>query len=247
MSDLKYSTCLWTGEQFRYFIANNLGPIFKKHGLDTEIWLGTINGPWTDYHPSLTTDYDQYANYVRSDSEALQYISSVSYQWDGKYVLQQTAESYSELRFMQSENECGDGTNTWEYAHYVFNLLRHYLNKGVSSYIYWNMVLEPKGRSSLGWTQNSMITVDPSTRSYTLNPEFYTMKHFSHYVQPGAFRLGTQGSFKGNSVAFRNPDNSKVVIVGNNMPKSRLFALKDGEYCWNAELAPHSFHTFVIK
>ncbi|GAA3331220.1 hypothetical protein GCM10020331_086910 [Ectobacillus funiculus] len=51
------------------------------------------------------------------------------------------------------KNECGDGKNTWEYAQYVHSLFRHYFVNGVNSYVYWNMVLEPKGPSTWGWEQ----------------------------------------------------------------------------------------------
>lgn len=45
IADQKFPSCMWTGEQLREFIADYLGPAFDKHGLDTEIWLGTINAP----------------------------------------------------------------------------------------------------------------------------------------------------------------------------------------------------------
>lgn len=40
------------------------------------------------------------------------------------------------------------------------------------------------------------------------------MKQFSHFVQPGARRIETSGRYD-NLLAFRNPDNSIVVIAAN--------------------------------
>ena len=245
MSDQKFPSCVWTGEQFREFIADYLGPLFAANDVATEIWLGTLNGPETD-HRSLWTGYDQYANLVLSDPRAKQYIKGVSYQWAGKYAIQQTYASYPELRYMQSENECGDGANTWEYARYIFNLFRHYLSNGVNSYIYWNMVLEPGGNSTWGWRQNALITIDPQQQRVTYNPEFYVMKHYSHFVERGAVRLGTQGHLTGNAVAFQNPDGTRVVVVGNPLPHARTVTVTSGGHSFTAELQPFSFNTFTV-
>jgi glucosylceramidase len=246
MSDQKFPSCVWKGEQFREFIAEYLGPLFEKNNLDTEIWLGTLNGPEVD-HRFLHTGYDQYANLVLFDDKARKYVKGVSYQWAGKYAVQQTHESWPELRLMQSENECGDGTNNWAYAHYVFNLFRHYLSNGVNSYIYWNMILEPSGRSTWGWTQNSMITINPETKEVIYNPEFYGMKHFSHFIQPGAVRLKTRGHWNGNSVVFQNPDGEIVIVVGNNMPKPRMFTFRGAGREVTVEVQPFTFNTLTLQ
>lgn len=45
------------------------------------------------------------------------------------------------------------------------------------------------------------------------NPEYYVMRHFSHYVRPGAKVLGTTGHFNSMAIAFRNPDGTVVVVA----------------------------------
>src|SRR5579859_6029558 len=101
------------------------------------------------------------------------YVSGVGYQWAGKSAVQRTYQSWPDLQLMQTENECGDGTTTWAYAHSVFTRMHPYLSNGVNSYMYWNMVLPPGGRSTWGWPQNTMITIDPAHQTVTYNPEFY--------------------------------------------------------------------------
>lgn len=243
--DHKFPSCLWTGDQFREFIGDYLGPFFEKNGLETEIWLGTINAPELGSR-KLQSDYDHYANLVLSDKKAGKYVKGVSYQWEGKNVIQRTNESWPEIKLMQSENECGDGNNTWEYAHYVFGLFRHYLRNGVGSYIYWNMVLETGGTSTWGWNQNSLVSIDPNTKEVTFNPEFYVMKHFSHFIEPGAVRLGTKGHYTGNSIAFENPDGSIIIVVNNGMNKERSITLKGKDRKHTAKLKPYSINTFII-
>lgn len=247
-ADQKFPSCVWTGEQLREFIRDYLGPAFEKQGLDTEIWLGTINAPdpWQELIKKTTSDYDVFANTVLSDPEAYKYVKGVGYQWAGKYAIQRTSQSYPELRYMQTENECGDGNNTWDYAKYVFNLYQHYFNNGVNGYIYWNMVLEPKGRSTWGWEQNAMITIDSGANRAIFNPEYYVMKHFAHFVSPGSTRIGLKGPWTGNALAFEKPDGEKVVVIANPFADSRVLRLSTGASIQVFELEPGSFHTIVI-
>ena len=249
VADQKFPSCKWTGEQLQEFIRDYLGPAFETHNLDTEIWLGTINAPepWQELMTDTTSDFDVYAGLVLSDPKAYKYISGVGYQWAGKHAIQRTAESYPELRYLQTENECGNGKNTWEYAQYVSNLFRHYFVNGANGYVYWNAVLEPKGRSTWGWEQNSMITVDPETKSFQFNPEFYVVKHYSHYVKNGAVRLETKGHQTAHTLAFQNPDDSIVLIVNNPLKKERELVFEIQGKSYQFDLKPESFNTIVLK
>jgi glucosylceramidase len=246
VADQKFPSCVWSGEELQEFIRDYLGPAFEEHNLDTEIWLGTINGIVNELFQKSASDYDRMANVVLSDPEAKKYIKGVGYQWAGKYTIQQTVQSYPELRYMQTENECGDGENTWDYAQYVFNLFRHYFVNGANAYVYWNMVLEPFGLSTWGWKQNSMITVDPETRESIYNPEYYVMKHFSHFVDSHAVRIETTGAWTGNTVAFQNPDGSRVVVLANPFKNQRDLFLSNNNTTYRVTLEPDSFNTFIF-
>jgi glucosylceramidase len=235
-ADQKFPSCLWTGEQLREFIRDYLGPLFERSGVATEIWLGTIN----------SGAYDSYVHSVLSDPPARRFISGVGYQWAGKEAAQRTYESWPELGLMQTENECGDGQNTWEYAHYVFNLFRHYFSNGVRAYIYWNMVLPPEGQSTWGWKQNSLITVRPDTREVIFNPEFYVMKHFAHFVKPGAVRLGLKGPWTGNALAFKNPNGEIIIILNNPFSDNRRLSIQNGTTVAGFELKPYSINSILI-
>ncbi|MGO4696778.1 glycoside hydrolase family 30 beta sandwich domain-containing protein [Paenibacillus sp. 2TAB26] len=248
VADQKFPSCVWTGEQLREFIRDYLGPAFERHGLDTEIWLGTINAPeaWDEWLKKKATDFDAYANTVLSDPEAYKYVKGVGYQWAGKHALQRTVQSYPELRYMQTENECGDGENSWFYARYVFNLYHHYFTNGVNAYIYWNMMLEPKGRSTWGWEQNAMLTVDKEKQLAIRNPEYYVMKHFAHFTSPDDRRIGLKGPWSGNAIAFEKPDGTRIIVLTNPFNEKRELRLSIGSKHQLLELEPESFHTIVI-
>ncbi|OSA76948.1 glycosyl hydrolase [Clostridium botulinum] len=249
VADQKFPSCRWTGDQLRDFIKNYLGPAFEKHNIKSEIWLGTINAPepYVEWLEDYTQDFDVYAGLVLRDPKAYKYVKGVGYQWAGKNAIQRSVEAFPEKRFIQTENECGNGKNTWIYAEYVFNLFRHYIVNGVNGYMYWNAVLEPKGMSTWGWEQNSMITVNPETKEVMYNPEFYVMKHFSHFVQKGAKRLTTSGVDSVDTVAFKNPDESIIIVISNKNDDSRIANIEFTGEIFEVELEGHSFNTIVLE
>lgn len=253
VANQKFPSCMWTGEELRDFIRDYLGPTMKRAGLSTELWLGTINAPGCDYRRLIfdkwaTEDYDYFANTVLIDPNALQYITGVSYQWGGKIAIQRTYESWSpRIRLMQSENECGFGDNTWEYARYVWTMLKHYIGNGAESYLYWNLVLEPGGFSTWGDPQNAMVTVFPEKDTVVYNPDFYIMKHFSQAIQRGAVRLGTVGSFSGDSLAFKNPDGSLVLELFNPFQTNLTVAFEYADETYLFTLEPQSVNSIVLR
>lgn len=253
VANQKFPSCMWTGEELRVFIRDYLGPVLRQSSPKTELWLGTINAPGCDYNRLIfdkwaTEDYDYFANVVLTDEEALQYITGVSYQWGGKIAIQRTFESWwPRIRLMQSENECGFGDNTWDYALYVWTMMKHYIGNGAESYLYWNPVLEPIGRSTWGDPQNAMVTVDPVTKQYTLNPDFYVMKSVSAVVQRGAFRLGMQGPWAADTLAFHNPDGSLALSVFNPFMEERALTLRHNSETLRFALEPRSVNSILIR
>ena len=237
-SDNNYPTCTWTGELMREFIAHYLGPAFEESGLKTEIWLGTINGTGT--LGGIGTRYDAYTHTVLDDPSAYRYIRGVMYQWEGKNALRQSVESYPELGYIQSENECGDGANSWEYANYVFELMRHYITGGVCAYVYWNLILPRGGVSTWGWKQNSMITTEGENARFEY--EYYIFRHSAAFVKCGARVLRLGGHMSGNSFGFCNPDGSRVIVVQNPFPYEKTVSF-GGAAC---ALAPQSVSTLVF-
>jgi glucosylceramidase len=67
-------------------------------------------------------------------------------------------------------------------------MLKHYIGNGAESYLYWNLVLEPDGRSSWGGPAERDGHNRPESGRYALNPDFYVMKSCSAVVRRGAVR-----------------------------------------------------------
>ena len=192
--------------------------------------------------------WDSEALKVFFDDGARKYIKGIAYQWAGQNCIARTHESWPEIELIQSESECGTGDNSWEYAEYIFHLINHYFRNGATAYTYWNMILDDQD-STWGWWQNSLFTITADTHEVRRNPEYYVMRHFSHFVRPGAKVLGTTGHFNSMAIAFRNPDGTVVVVAQNALDEERPFAFADpdaAERGFKVTLAPRSFNTFVL-
>lgn len=225
VSNQVFPSCVWSGELLAKFIGGYLGKALEGTGVD--IFFGTINGPETDGRWPHTRYYQYLGNAMR-DENARKYIKGVGYQWAGKLALSQTADDYPELELIQTESECGDGENTWTHMLYIFEMMRWYFREGASAYVYWNIALEGDSSSSWGWRQNSLVKVDGD--KYTFTPEFYLMKHFSHFVKRGAKYLTVKGEFASNCVAFENPDGKKFLVVANPCDYENTITIENKSY-----------------
>jgi len=225
-----FPSCIWTPSALATFIGDYLGPQFEKDKINAEIWLGTIERPHIDR-------IDTILNHMG----ARKHIKGIGFQWAGKGAIPEVYLKYPDLRLMQTETECGDGSNDWNAAEHTFELMKHYFNNGANAYMYWNIVLNEKGKSMWGWKQNSMITIDSVTKCVTYNPEFYLMKHFSYFIRPGAHRIETSDS---NCLAFKNSDNIIIVCHNPGVRTEKELIVYDTSF--SIELPEKSFNTFTI-
>jgi glucosylceramidase len=72
------------------------------------------------------------------------------------------------------------------------------------------------------------------------------MKHFSHYLLPGARLLETTGA-NDNLMAFVNPDRSIVLIVRNPDKSDKQIIFKVDNQVINPVLKADSFNTLIVR
>lgn len=244
-STQKFPSCIMTGAEIRDFIGRHLGPAFERAGLDTEIWLGTINGPETDADRKLWSGFNDYAFTVMEDPAASRFVRGISYQWAGKHAVWRTRLAYPQLPIIQSENECGDGRNSWDEAWYVADLLQHYLAQDAEAYVYWNPVLEPGGESSWGWKQDSLVTIDPATGTITRNPQWHIMRHYAGLIRKGHRCLVCRHAWAANAVAYAS-ESGTAVVVRNPLDTERCLRITQASFCWEARLPARSISTLQL-
>ncbi len=231
-----FPSCVWKPQDLGIFIADYLGPKFKSENIESEIWLGTVERPQIE----RVSDILEYKN-------TKDYVKGVGFQWAGKGVIEAVHAKYPEMELMQTETECGDGSNDWKAAEYTFNLMKHYFENGANSYMYWNMILDETGKSQWGWKQNSMISIDRTSKAITYNPEFYLMKHLSAFVKPGAVKLATTGDTDNAIVFYNEAENEVVVLAYNNAEENSELKLNVNNQEINALLDAKSFNSIAIS
>jgi glucosylceramidase len=226
-----FPSCCWTAAGLTDFTGNYLGPAMAEKGI--EVMFGTMERP-----------NEALVDTALADPAAARYIKGIGFQWAGKEALPGLHKKYPDMLLYQTEQECGDGKNDWKGAVYSWDLMKHYLNHGVSAYMYWNTSLMQGGISRWGWAQNSLVVVrEDKTFEYT--PEYYVMKHVSHYVKPGAKKLAVQGSFD-DLLAFLNPDNSIVVVAGNREAVEKSIRIKVNGTIYAPRLKANSLSTLAF-
>jgi glucosylceramidase len=227
-----FPSCVWTGAGLARFLRH-LGPEMAKRKV--EIYFGTLERANVGlFEPSM------------KDPQAAAFVKGVGVQWAGKHAVSEIARRYPKLKLYQSEQECGDGKNDWRYCHYTWQLMKHYFRSGVHAYMYWNISLEAGGISHWGWRQNSLVTVDAATKTFKWNHEYYLLKHLSHFVQPGAMRLETEGTMD-DALAFKNGDGRVVAVLRNTRPAAQAVNVAVGETSLAVTLDPDSYNTVVIR
>jgi glucosylceramidase len=227
-----FPSCTWTAAGLAKFISY-LGP--RMQTLHVKMFFGTVERA-----------NEKLVDTILTDPESSKYINGVGFQWAGKGAIGAVHRQYPHLTLYQTEQECGNGKNDWQYCVYTWGLLKHYFCNGANAYMYWNTSLKQGGISTWGWKQNSLVSVDTVNKTYTYNYEYYLLKHLSHFVKPGAKLLTTRGSFD-NLLAFINPDKSIVIVVQNDSAEEKNLRIKAGDKMITPSLKPNTFNTFLIR
>jgi glucosylceramidase len=183
---------------------------------------------------------------VMADKDAARFIKGVGTQWAGKNALPAIHREFPALIFFQSEQECGNGDNSWSYTGYCWQLMKHYFRSGACAYMYWNISTPKGGMSTWGWAQNALVTVDAATKAYRYTHDYYLLKHLTHFVDIGAKSVEVTGTAD-DSLAFVNPDGTVVVLVRNALARAQIVQLQVREKAFVAELPPDSLSTLTIK
>ena len=219
-SDQVFPSCTWTPEGLIAFLKY-LEPEMDARGVD--VYLGTMERADPEMWDRILTD-----------PEVGPSLKGMGFQWAGKDALPELHRRHPELPCYQTEQECGDGRNDWHGAMHSWDLMKHYFSNGVQGYFYWNTSLLEDGISTWMWRQNSLVTVDKDKKTFRHTPEYYVLKHASHFVRPGAKVLDIQGGYE-DALAFLNPDGRIVLLLANQEDVSKTVgvsvrALEDKPY-----------------
>lgn len=227
-----FPSCTWTPEGLSRFIRV-LGPQMEKRNVD--VFFGT-----------LERGNAKLLETVMADPEAASHVKGVGVQWAGKNAVGAIHDKFPKLAIFQSEQECGDGKNSWSYTGYCWELMKNYFRHGASGYMYWNISTANGGLSTWGWPQNSLVSVDTSSKTYRFNHDYFLMKHLTHFVDVGAKAVDTTGTCD-DVLAFVNPGGSTAALLRNESSMPKLVQIQVGAKAFAVELAADSISTVKIE
>jgi glucosylceramidase len=227
------------------FIGNFLGPALATAGLSS-VKIIAYDHNW---------DHPEYAQTVLGDSRASQYVAGAAFHcYAGDPSGQLTVHNAypdKDIWFTECSGTVGTGFAgdlKWNAENLLIGAVRNYA-RGVSL---WNIALDQNSGPKNGGCQNcrGLVTVNDSTvpATITYNVEYYLLGHLAKFVQPGAYRVestSTPGAIE--TVAFLNPDGSKVLLALNAGTISSPFAVQQGSQRFYYTLPAGALATFSWK
>jgi glucosylceramidase len=225
--EMDLPTCLWSGDLFTRFIRDHLGPTFQQRGVPAQIWFGSVG----DQRDAALVDA------FLADDVAWAYVSAVAVQWDALQLVPKIREQM-DLPIVQAQHKPDNSPwsqtfqedtapNDHDSALLSWSLLQEWIDQGVNSYHAWHLVLDERGiglDELLPWPKSALLVVDREASTLTVTPTYYLFRHFSHFVNPGAVKVGLSAQdLQGQ--AFQNPDGSVVTVLHNPAAVARTTTL----------------------
>ncbi len=231
-----YPGCPWTAEGTIRFNRDYLAPELKKSHPEVKLGIGTFN-----------TNRKSYIQQILTAKGMDPIYDLIGFQWEGLDTAPDICKTVKKP-FICSESECGNGQMDWKQGAHTFWLIEKNLRYGAVEWYNWNYILVDNGISPWGWCQNALIQVDSKTKQIRYTPEYYAVKHYAHFIQPGAYQIGAfEWNKEREGVTYRNPDGSVVIVIGNWSGAHSEVSVKVGRGYVNMVLPPKSFTTAVIR
>ena len=240
-----WESCLYTAEEERDFVRDDLGPALAQHG------LGDVRLLIWDHNRDLMVER---AATVLSDPAAARYVWGTAFHWyEGDHFanVQALHDLYPDkhLLFTEGCQEGGPHTGEWGLAERYAHSLINDLNRWTAGWIDWNLLLDTSGGPNhVGNLCSAPILADTATGELHYQSSYYALGHFARFVKPGARRILSSTSHDAlEAAAFRNPGGQIVVTALNRSDEASTLALTVDGLRTMAECLPHSITTFLLE
>jgi glucosylceramidase len=251
MATQRWESCLYTAEEEKDFLINNLGPSFEKAGLSNKkiiVW---------DHNRDLM--YQRAQTYF-SDPVVAKYAWGMGFHWYEDWSggtpmydnVKRVHESFPNEHLLFTEG-CAESFNASRYYAWVLGekyarSMINDFNNGMEGFTDWNVLLdETGGPNHVGNFCFAPVHADTHTGELIYTNAYYYIGHFSKFIKPGAKRIISSASRSQLlTTAFKNPDGKVVVIVMNQSDKAATYNLWVNGKAAIAEALPHSISTLIF-
>ncbi|MGY3052633.1 glucosylceramidase [Pedobacter sp. UYEF25] len=221
------------------FIKNNLGPTFKSEGISTKIIVYDHNA-----------DVPQYPLTILADPDASKYVDGSAFHLYAGNInaLSQVHNAYPDKNLYFTEQYTPiSGSFAGDLSWHTVNLIIGAPRNWSRNVLEWNLASDPSlGPHTPGGCTTCLgaLTIGSSS-SVVKNVSYYIIAQASKFVRPGASRIASTSNGNLASVAFKNTDGKKVLIVTNSGAADQQFNVLFGNKALQSTLKPGSVATYI--
>lgn len=190
------------------FIKNNLGPAFKAAGITTKIILYDHNA-----------DKPEYPISILNDPAAKAYVDGSAFHLYGGSItaLTQVHDAHPDKNVYFTEQWVGGpGNFATDLSWHIENLIIGAPRNWSRNVLEWNLAADPNyNPHTPGGCSNCLGALTINGATVGRNVAYYVIAHASKFVRPGSVRIGSNHSGALLTVAYKNPEGKKVLIVLN--------------------------------
>ena len=219
------------------FIKNHLGPAFQTAGITTKIIAYDHNADRPDY--PLT---------VLADAGARQFVDGSAFHLYGGSIsaLSQVHNSYPDKNVYFTEQWTGGPGNfpndlKWHIQNLIIGATRNWSRNVLE----WNLASDPTYQPHTQGGCTSCMGALTIGNSVTRNVSYYIIAHASKFVRPGSVRIASTETTTLTTVAFKNPQGKKILIVLNVGTNPEVFNIKFNGKTVTTSLNNGAVGTFV--
>lgn len=239
----RWDSCLYTAQQERDFVRDQLGPALAAAG------LGHVKIIVWDHNRDHMVER---ASVVYQDAEAAKYVWGTGFHWYGEDCFENVqllhdAWPDKQLLFTEGCQEGGPHLGDWALGERYARSMVNDLNRWTAGWIDWNLVLdETGGPNHVGNLCSAPVLVDRASGRLLWQSSFYYLGHFARFVQAGAHRVLCAATRQAlECTAFANPDGSSATVVMNRGDSALDCVLRiDGRH-FVAQLPARSIASFL--
>ena len=241
-----WDSCVYTAAQEKEFLQYHMIPALKAHGLsDIGVYI------W---------DHNKERVFERAceiiDDETKDMVEGIAFHWysgDHFEALDLVRRKFPDLKMIISES-CIEytkfGANEhWPNAARLSHEMIGDLNNGMCGFYDWNLILDEKGGPNhVGNFCHAAILYDRKNKKVMPQLILKHFYHFSHYIVPGAVRIGySKYTDKLDVTAFKNPDGTIAAVFLNRSKESIPVHLRMHGKTAAFTVMPESIMTAVTK
>ena len=238
-TDGGYPTMRMESSEQARFVKDHLGPAFGSAEIDAKILIWDHN--W---------DEPDYPLEVLGDTDARRFIAGSAWHCYAGAPEAQTEvhNTYPDKDIYFSECTGGEWDTDfasvliWNFQNLFIGATRHW----AKAVLLWNLALDEHNGPHNGGCDNcrGVVTIRQDGK-VDYNVEYYVIGHLGKFVFPGASRIESD-TYDGQieTVAFQNPDGSKVLIALNPTASPRAFDVEWNDHHFSYSLPEQSVATF---